>query len=188
MNSIKNKNLLYHKTPLKILSFLSIHPGQTFSAREISKQTKSSKGATHKTLRLLLKLNTLSRDQKGNLFLYKVNFDSFVLKQFKIFENLLNIATLIEEARPYCSQIILFGSCANGSNAEKSDVDLFIKSDYKSRVRKLINKYDSADFKIQPVIQDTMEIVSSQKTDRVFFEQVKKGIILWEGKPTYEEI
>lgn len=188
MNSIKNKKLLYHKTPLKIFSFLSTHPGQIFSAREISKQTKSSKGATNQTLRLLLGLGVLSREQKGNLFLYRLNLDSFVLKQFKIFENLLNLKELIKEIQPYCSQIILFGSCADGSNSQESDVDLFIKSEYKNRVRKLINKYETGDFKIRPVIQDSLEIISSQKADKAFFEQVKKGIALWEGKPTYEKV
>lgn len=188
MNNLKIKKFLYHKTPLKICSFLSIHPGQIFSAREISRQTKSSKGATNQTLRLLLELGVLSREQKGNLFLYRLNLNSFVLKYFKIFENLLNLKGLIKEIQPYCSQIILFGSCADGSNSQESDVDLFIKSEYKNRVRKLINKYETSDFKIRPVIQDPLEIISSQKTDKVFFEQVKKGITLWEGEPTYEEI
>lgn len=188
MDVLKIENLLYHKTPLKIFSFLSLHPGQIFSAREISKQTKSSKGATNETLRLLLRLDILSREQKGNLFLYRLCLDSFLLKQFKIFENLLHLEGLVKDIRPYSSQIILFGSRADGSNSQDSDIDIFIKSNYKDRVRKLINKYEADDFKIRPVIQDSLEIISSHKTDRAFFEQVKKGITLWEGKPAYEEL
>lgn len=188
MNDLKIKKLLYHKTPLKICSFLSRHPGQIFSAQEISKQTKSSKGATNQTLRLLLELDILSREQKGNLFLYRLNLDSFILKQFKIFENLLNLKELIKKIQPYCSQIILFGSCADGSNSQESDVDLFIKSEYKNRVRKLITQYDTGYFKIRPIVQDSLEIISIQKKDKAFFEQVKKGITLWEGKSTYEKI
>ena len=188
MNIKKLRNSLYHKTPLKILSFLSMHPGVVFSAQEISAQTRSSKGATNQTLRLFLASDILSREQKGNLFLYRLNLDSFVLKQFKIFENVLDLQKLIQELRPYCSQIILFGSCADGSNAKESDVDLFIKSEYKSEVSKLINNHEDLDFKISPVIQDTLESIATKKTDRVFFEQVKKGITLWEGKPTHEEV
>lgn len=188
MNNSKIRKLLFHSTPLKIFSFLSMHQGKTFSAREISKQTKSSKGATSQTLRVLLELDILSREQKGNLFLYNLCSDSFVLKQFKIFENLLGLKALIKKIQPFCSQIILFGSCADGSNSENSDVDLFIKSEYKNQVRKLISQYDTDDFKIRPVIQDSLEIISSQKTDKAFFEQVRKGITLWEGKAVYEEV
>lgn len=182
------KQQLYHQTPFKILSFLSVQPSRIFSAQEISKQTKSSKGATHQTLKLLLELDILSRTEKGNLFLYKLNPSNFILKQFKIFETLLGVQKLVNQIKAYCYQIILFGSCAEGSNFKESDLDIFIKSEYKNEVRKIISKYETADFKIQAVIQDPLEIASSKKKDKVFFEQVKKGITLWEGKPTYERI
>lgn len=188
MNDKDIKKILYNQTPLKILSFVSIGAGRLFSAHEICFETKSSKGAVNQTLRILTKLDILSREKKGNVFLYKLNSDSFVLKQFKIFETLLNLQPLIREIQPYCYQIILFGSCADGSNHEKSDCDLFVKSNYKNIVKKIINKHNYIDFKIQAVIQDPIEIASAKRKDAVFFEQVKKGITLWEGKPAYEEI
>ena len=188
MNNLKIKKYLYHRTPLKILSFLSNHPGIVFSADEISRATECSKGATNQTLRLFLKLDILSRESKGNLFLYKLNPDNFVLKQFKIFENLLGLQKLVKEIQKYCYEIILFGSCGDGTNTAKSDIDLFIRTEYKKDVRKIINKYEASDVKYQAIIQDPLESLSSKKEDSVFHRQVKKGITLWKGKPTYEEI
>jgi len=181
------KHCLYHQIPLRILSFLSLYSEKVFSAKEISEQTKSSKGATNQVLRLLLKLDILSRKKKGNIFLYKMNFNNDILKQFKKFEILLGIQKLIQDIQPYCYKIILFGSCANGSNTSKSDLDLFVKTEHKDKVQKLINKYRTSKFEIRPIIQDPLEITVAKKVDKVFFEQVKKGIMLWEGRPIYEK-
>jgi len=182
------KHHLYHQISLRILSFLSLYSERIFSAKEISEHTESSKGSTSQAVRLFLKLNILSREKKGNIFLYRVNFDNIALKQFKKFETLLGIQKLIQDIQPYCYQIILFGSCANGANTNKSDLDLFIKTEYKNKVQKLINKYRTSKFRIQAVAQDPLEIVAAKNADKVFFEQVKKGIVLWEGRPVYEKL
>ena len=188
MNNLKIKEYLYHRTPLRILSFISNHPGEVFSANEISRMTKSSKGATNQILRLLLELAILSRENKGNIFLYRLNSDNFVLKQFKIFENLLDLQEMVKEIQKYCSEIILFGSCADGSNAKESDVDLFIITEYKKEVRRIVAEYKTDDVKYQAIVQDPLESVSSKKEDNVFHGQIKKGITIWRGRPANEEI
>ena len=188
MNDIKTKKDLYHQTPLKVLSFLSNHPGMVFSAAEISKSTNSSKGATNQILRLLLELDILSREEKGNLFLYRLNADNLVLRQFKIFENLLGLQNLAKELQKYCYEIVLFGSRADGSNTGKSDIDLFIRTEHKKEVRRIITKYETAEAKYQVIIQDPLESASARKEDHVFHRQVQKGITLWKGKPTSEEV
>lgn len=188
MNDLKIKKKLYQRTPLKILSFLSTHPEMVLSAKEISQKTKSSKGATNQTLRLFLKIDILSRERKGNLFLYHLNADNFVLRQFKIFESILYLHRLVKEVRPYCYEVILFGSRADGSNGEKSDIDLYIRTEYIKEVKKIISKYDALDVKLQAIIEDPLESVETKKENKVFYRQVEKGIPLWKGKPTYEEI
>ena len=186
MNYNKIKKYLYNQTPLTILSFLSSRPGEIFSADEVSKATKSSRGATSQTLRLLLGLDILSREKKGNLFLYKLNAASPALKYFKIFENLLMLQKLTAEIQKYCYQIILFGSRSDGSNAANSDIDLFVKTEHKKKVRDIINKYESPDIRYQIVMLSPLEFASSKNQDSVFYNQVKKGIVLWEGRPAYE--
>lgn len=184
----KHGQKLFHQTPLRILSFLSLHPGEIFCEGEIKKAIKSSAGSINQTLRLLLELDIVSRETKGNVFLYKLNNDSPLLKNFKIFETLLQIHDLIKEATPYSYEIILYGSCADGTNAVNSDIDIFIKTEYKSKVKKIVSKYRAVDDKLKAVILDPLEIASSKKADKVFYREVKNGIVLWKGKPTYEEI
>lgn len=184
----KYKLYLFHKTPLKIFSFLSRHPGNMFCEAEIRKLTKSSVGSTNQTLRHLLDLNIISREIKGNVFLYQLNDGNYILRYYKIFETLLYIHDFVEEVKPYASAIILYGSCAQGSNTTKSDIDLFIKTEYKSKVRKIVTKYREIDETFKAVILDPLEIAESKKEDEVFYKEVREGITLWEGKPTYEEI
>ncbi len=188
MNNPKIKKYLYHHTPLKLLSFISNHQGEVFSANEISQLAKTSRGATNQILRLLLELDILTREIKGNVFLYKLNADSLILRQFKIFENLLGLQGLVKKIQKYCYKIILFGSCSDGSNTDKSDIDLFIITEYKKEVRKIVAEYETMDIKYQVVLQDPLESVSSKKEDIIFHKQVEKGIILWKGKPIYESI
>ena len=188
MNDKKIIKSLYNQTPLKILSFLSVQPGIIFSAQEIAHKTDSSKGATNQTLRLFLAFDMVQREKKGTVFLYTLNDNNFVLKQFKIFENVLRLQKMVYEIRPYCYQIVLYGSCADGSNTGESDIDLFVKTEHTAKVGKLINKHVSTSYNIKPVVQDPLEIVSAKKEDKVYFEQVKKGILLWEGKPIDEKI
>lgn len=182
------KNKLYHQTPLKILSFLSRYPEKVFCEREIQNITKTSIGSVNQTLKLLLELKVISREKKGNVFLYQVNSGNYLLKYFKIFENLLYIHNFVEEVKPYASEVILYGSCAKGENTKGSDIDIFIKTEYKPQVRKIVNKYVSMDESFKVVVLDPLEMASSKKIDEVFYNEIKKGIVLWKGKPTYEEI
>ena len=189
MNSNKiNKNSLYHFTPLKILSFLSLQASETFSAKEISMLTSSSKGATNQALRLLAKMEIITRERKGNLFLYKTNFDNIILKQFKTFEILMAMRSLVKNIKPYCYKIVLFGSCATGSNNTNSDIDLFINTSDQNSVQKFITKFNRSIPYVNPAIYDPLEILAAEKKDKSFFEQIKKGITLWEGRPTSENL
>jgi predicted nucleotidyltransferase len=181
------RDILYNPVPLKILSFFSLNSADNFLASEISKAVSASKGATHQALQLLIEFEIVMRHAKGNLFLYKVNEDSPVLKNFKMFENFLSLQPLLKKLKPHAYQIILFGSCASGDNTEHSDIDLFVKTEEKDKVEKIINKFTQEGKRINAALYDSLEAVSLQKEDKHFFEQIKKGIILWEGKPEHEE-
>jgi predicted nucleotidyltransferase len=186
MNIQKIKQLLYHDVPLRILSYISVHHGAVLSADEIRKKAGTSKGGTNQTLRLLVELGMLSREKKGNVFIYKINSDNFILKQFKIFENVLKLQGLVERIKKYSYEIILFGSCAAGTNGEDSDIDIFVRTEENEKVAKLINKYEPG--KIKAIINDTLEHAELKTDDNVLYNQILKGITLWKGKPSYEEI
>lgn len=177
---------LYNKVPLKILSCVSTYSHDHFLAKELEDEIKLSKGAVNQSLRLLLKLDIIKRIKKGNLFLYSINPDNILLKQFKIFETILTIQELLKEISPYSYQIILFGSCATGTNSIDSDIDLFIHSESVEKTRKICNKYNPKIISLRPIIQDTLELTATEKHDKAFYAQIKKGIILWEGETSSE--
>ena len=183
MNIEVLRNDLYNQTPLKIFSFLSINPDTDLSAREISNNTDASKGATHNALQTFLMLGIVSRQKKGNVYLYRLNQENPLVKQYKIFENILLLTSLIQQIRQISYKIILFGNYARGENNGQSDIDLFVETDEKEKVQKAINEFEKEKmYNVKPVIHDSSEIVELEKDDKPFFDQVKEGIILWEGR------
>ena len=181
------RQALFHQIPLKILSFLSLHPYETFYESEIKKITGASIGSTNHTLKFLVDLNIVSKEKKGNLSLYQLNPDNDILKNYRIFNSLIDVNDLVAKVKPYAYEIILYGSCAQGTNTANSDIDLFIKTEHKSKVRKIVTKYRESYEDLKAVILDPLEIAASRKEDEVFYKEVRKGIILWQGRPTYEK-
>jgi len=55
MNSVMLPEILLKNKAYKILSFLSLHPGQAFYDKEISENTGVSRGATNQVLNNFLK-------------------------------------------------------------------------------------------------------------------------------------
>lgn len=180
--------MLFNQVPLKILSFFSQHPAEMYCESEIRKCTEVSAGATNQTLRLLRNLDLVEREGKGNLYIYKLNNGNNAVRHFKIFETLVYLSDFVKEIKPHAREIILYGSCAEGMNTANSDIDIFIKTEHKDKVRKIANKYRLMDESIKSIAMSSLEIASSKKTDKVFYSEVRKGIVLWMGEPAYEEV
>jgi predicted nucleotidyltransferase len=187
MNAKDIKKQLYHDVPLQIFSYVSVQHGTIVSADDIKRSLGVSVGAVNQTLRLLHGLDVVSREKKGNVYLYRINPDNVLLRQFKIFENTLSLQELVADLKKYCRDIILFGSCAAGTNAIGSDIDLYVLTEYKEKVSRALHKYE-AEMPLKPIIMDPLEQAEHKDKDVVFYAQIMKGINLWSGKPEYEGI
>ncbi len=187
MNAKHIKEQLYHGVPLQVLSYVSVQHGSVFSADEIKRAVKISKGATNKALRLLGELDIIAREKKGNLYLYRINSDNFILRQFKIFENTIFLNEMVSSIKKYCREIVLFGSCATGTNALESDMDLFIRTENKDVVLKTIRRFET-EMPLKPIVMDSLEFAELKENDSVFYGQIMKGITLWKGSPEYEGV
>jgi len=177
---------IYNKTSLKILSYIAMHNKEDLLAKEVQDKFRLSKGSINQHLKFLLNFDLIKRIKRANLFLYSANNESIILRQFKIFETLLILKDLIKELGPYSYRIILFGSCATGTNVEDSDIDLFIHTESVEKTQKICNKYSYKIISLRPIIQDTLALTITKKQDKAFYEQVKQGIILLEGEPLHE--
>ncbi len=174
------KNVLIATNAQKILYFLIDHPIRDFLESEIQKSTKVSKSGVNYALRELITTDFLFRTKRGKAFFYTLNHKNLIIKQLKVIETITQINDLLKKIKPLASKIILFGSSSRGENTPDSDIDLLIISRNKDLMLKQIKKYRSKR-KIQSIIYTNLSFMEKKKTDSIFYEQVNKGIVLWEG-------
>jgi predicted nucleotidyltransferase len=113
---------------------------------------------------------------------YRLSTGDPLIKQMKIMFNVWSLRKLMEEIKEKTKKIILFGSCAEGTDAKKSDIDLLIITDQKGPVKESLSRFNrKSDKKIAPLILDMNEFVKMKKEDRPFYERIDRGIVLWEN-------
>jgi len=175
MFKIMNK---YSRKTLELLSFLARRPLTKMYGREIAKSTKMSVGGTNQILRSLSKAGMLNVEKRGRMLFYSVNMENPEVKQFKVFINVSELNPLIDKIKMHSDRIILYGSCAEGTDTEKSDVDLFVLTEEKDAVNDEIRRFKT-DREIKPVLADRNEFLKLKEKDKAFYEQVTAGKELW---------
>lgn len=165
----------------QILAFLANHPGQTYFGKEVKEATKLSSGATNQALRELAENGYIQKERKGRMSFYSVDLSNPLISQFKVLSNIVAIYSLIQELRDRCIKIVLFGSSAQGTNTEESDIDLVILSNTPREVSELISNSNLAE-KIQLIVKKPVDWAALKKKDPIFYEEVEQGIALWEAK------
>lgn len=172
--------LLLKTSANKIFSFLTLHGESSFYDKEISEQSGVSRGATNQILNEFFKKNLVTRERRGKAWFYSVS-DQPLVKYFRIYENLSNLCELVNQLRPIARRVILFGSAAKGTDTAESDVDLFVLTDNSRQVESTIQEYDIGR-EIKSVVLTPIEYATSQGKDKAFYEEVNKGIVLFEGE------
>ncbi len=172
------RDILLDTSANKIISFLTLHADTSFYDKEISQETGLSRGITNRLLNQFLKSGLVTRERRGRMWFYSLS-KSPLFKYYRIYENLVELADLVNALGPISRKVILYGSTAFGTDTAKSDIDLFIITDQKNEVLKAIRDFKS-EREIKPVIQTATEYAVSRKKDKVFYEQVSKGITLFE--------
>jgi len=88
---------------------------------------------------------------------------------------------LVENLKKTAEKIILFGSCATGDDTLDSDIDLFILTQDIQRVNEYLKK-KHLERKIQAVVVNATGLVKLKEKDKAFYQEINKGMILWDGK------
>lgn len=168
---------------MTILEFFLENPMHEFYEREVVRKTGVSLGSANKTLRLLAKLGFLTREEKGRLAIYKLNQKEPTVKQFKILVNTFALKPLIDELKGVSKRVVLFGSCAQGIDTKESDIDLLVITDEKEQVSKMISRYNrNSERKVTPITVDMNEYVRLKREDKPLYENIERGIPLWEAE------
>jgi len=168
---------------IRILAVMAEEPEREFYQREIARLAGISIGATSQRLRQLSKHGMVTFKKSGKMLFYRYNLQDPLAKQFKILMNVNAVHGLVEQLRSHAKRVILFGSCAEGTNAKESDIDLLILSEASRKVREVASKYsESLSRKVSPVIVTANEFRQLRSKDRPLYERAMKGIVLWESQ------
>lgn len=168
---------------MKLLGLFLSEPASRYHIRELAKRLDVSPAFVSKRIGSLVKAGILSFDRIGQLKVYKLNLNDPIVKQLKIAMNIYHLEPFLRAVREYSDKIVLFGSCSFGTDTKDSDVDVFAVVKNKVEEEKLKRKApvsDATDRKISLVTADPKELVSLEDKDVAFYNNIRKGIVLWD--------
>ena len=174
-------NILLSTAAQQVWDFLCRNPQQAFFSAEVAQRTLLSKGGVNQILRTMARQGLLQTEKKGRMIFYRVDSASPLIKQFKVFRNVTLAEELIKKIKPFSEKIILFGSSARGEDTPESDFDIFAVSREKEKARNLVSPVKDGR-KVQLVIKTPQEFIVLEKKEPVFYEEIQRGIVLWEKR------
>jgi predicted nucleotidyltransferase len=168
----------------KVLSLLAKFSDQEFYEREVARKLGISTGSANRALNELYSTGAVTRRREGKMYFYSIDSSNAAFTEFKKMVTLLLIEPLVEELKKMSSRIILYGSCALGTDNLDSDLDLFIVSNSKEDVSNVISGFTFPrgfeNIHIQAIIKTPVELLERGESERAFMEEVERGIVLWE--------
>jgi len=168
----------------KVLRFLAKFSDEEFYERQLARKIGISYGSANRALNELYSSSAIKRRREGKMYFYSVDASNASIIKFKKLVNITLIEPLTEKLKDISSRIILYGSCAQGTDASRSDVDLFIVSEDREQIVEAIANFSFPqgfeDIHIQPIIKSPAELLEAGESEQAFLEEVEQGIILWE--------
>ena len=164
---------------LKVLSFLARNPGQEFLSSEVQTAVSVSRAGAYLALQDLMRERLVIKTEKGRFHLYSLNYENPIVKQFKVLLNVMLLEPFILNIQPLSVRIVLFGSASRGEDTASSDMDLFILSKDSETIGKFLASFKT-ERTIRPIILAPAEWPDFREREKVFFEEIEKGIVLWE--------
>jgi predicted nucleotidyltransferase len=167
-------------TLMAVLEFFLENSLNEYHEREIVRRTGVSKGSAGKILKLLTNFGFLTRTEKGRLAIYRLNQNEATVRQFKVLISVFTLKTLTDKLKVNSKRIMLFGSCALGTDTKESDIDLLVVSDKKEEVGKAISEFNKKNSRrVSPITVDMNEYIRLKREDKPLYENIERGITLW---------
>ena len=168
----------------KVLSLLTKFSDQEFYEREVARKLGISYGSANRALNELYSTGEVTRRREGKMYFYSIDSFTAALTEFKKMVNLMLVEPLVEELKKISNRIVLYGSCALGTDTSESDIDLFVVSSSKEDVSNIISDFKFPrgfeNIHIQSVIRTPVELLEVGESERTFIEEVERGVVLWE--------
>lgn len=168
---------------LTVLEFFLFDPLNEYYEREVARKTNVSRGSAHKILVMLAHVDFLTRKERGRMLMYRLNLKEPTVKQLKIAINTFALKKLVDKLKSYSRRVVLFGSCSQGTDTKDSDVDLLIVAMEKEPIGKLLSDFNRKnERKIAPIVVDMNEFIRLKNEDKPLYENIERGITLWEAE------
>lgn len=176
------KSSFYNKNPLMVLSYLTKNVTKPNISSHIAKDLDIATGSVHQILKYFSNINLVKGSQFGKSNVYEIDRESPLIRTFRLFDTLLELYPLIKSLEKKSRKIILYGSCATGTDTELSDIDIMIEADEdnKDLVYRSISDF-GYEREINAIVLDTNEVIELEKNEPVFFKEIQKGIEIWGG-------
>lgn len=141
------ETLFGSRLKIKILRTLWRYRGKEFTVRELAKFLGVSHTGIRKALNDLEKTNAITVRTVGKSYAFKVNKKSYMTSiigkvfeaEDRTFSELLETIKKGLESTAVISAV-LFGSVAEDRETPRSDIDIFIVTDHKEKVEKMVAK------------------------------------------------
>lgn len=180
------ERLFTSKTRIRILTLFIFNQDIQYHLRQIARLINTSPIYTAKELDNLAKLNIIKKSKKANLSIYSLNKSCVFLSELKsLFMKTDFLGELIKkEIKIKLNYCFIYGSFAQGTESELSDIDLFFVSNIKEdEIIKLIQHLEGvAKREINYVLWDEKSFIQkSSKGNHLLRSINKKKIIMLIG-------
>lgn len=187
-----SKNLDINENSLMVLSVFSNGYENEYYIREMCRHLPISHGTAQTILVRLEEKRVLTSSQRGKIRLFRIKPGEIATQYFTITEIYKKIRFM--ENEPYISEILtkisavsegivlLFGSYANGTATEDSDIDIFIAgTSDKQAIKNLETLYH---VEINVIVYPIPAFTSQEEFDPLITE-VKKNHIIWKNAESF---
>jgi predicted nucleotidyltransferase len=169
----------------RILQFLAKYSDKEFHEREIARRIGVASGSANRALNQLYAFGVVKQRPEWRMLFYSIDSSNPAIIEIKKLINILLLEPLVRELKNITNRIILYGSCAQGMDNSKSDIDIFIITGKREQVNQVIVSFNFPkgyeEIRIQTIIKNPAEILKAGESEQVFISEVEKGITLWES-------
>lgn len=174
-------NINYTAATLAVLEALAKDPESSLHTRKVAEKARVSVGAASMILRTLEGSHLVEVEDKGSMKFYRINLQNPLSREFKILFNVRDLTDLVESLKENAVRIVLFGSCAEGTDTRDSDVDLFILTQEPQVVRGILRRFGKRFARnLSPIIADPEGLARLRRRDKPLYDNIARGKVLWE--------
>jgi len=171
----------------KVLGFFLKRPGTEVFVKELSRTLNISPSSSNSALKYFHKLGILDKSERGPAHFYALNNDFPLVQSLKrtfilfVLEE-IHFSESCAESEPNLISLSIYGSFANGTFDEKSDLDLLMIGGDKTKLRRIADLLErKLDHEINIECFSIADWQKMKNKNDVFYREIVRNHILLTG-------